>query len=118
VNNRVEVFTSDVNGPLLEIQNKKFDLIITSGILVYVPHEETVKKLSSFVIPRGYFFNIPNRDSVWGRLVCRVYACAPYTQEENIAVFERNGFELTKDVEVPRSPAASFKEAHLFRKLT
>lgn len=117
LDNRIRVFTADIRGQLLEIENEKFDLIITAGVLVYVPHEETVRNLSRFLISGGYFFNSPNRDSVWGRFICKLYACKPYPKTENISVFEKNGFTLEKDIKVPNTPAASFKDAHIFKKL-
>jgi ubiquinone/menaquinone biosynthesis C-methylase UbiE len=113
---RVHVFTGDIAGQLSEIENQKFDLIITAGVLVYVPHEETVKNLSRFLVPGGYFFDSPNRDSAWGRLICKLYGCKPYPKNEDIEVFEKNGFVLIKDIKVPNTPAASFKDAHIFKK--
>ena len=115
--NRVRAFTADITGPLSGIENEKFNLIITAGVLEYVPHEETVRNLFRFLVPGGYFFNSPNRDSAWGRFVCKLYACKPYLKSENISVFEKNGFTLEKDIEVPKTPAASFKEAHLFKRI-
>ncbi len=117
LSDRVRVFTADITGSLSEIENEKFDLIITAGVLVYVPHEKTVSNLSRFLISGGYFFNSPNRDSAWGRFICRLYACKPYPKTENISAFEKNGFKLIKDIKVPKTPAASFKDAHLFKKL-
>ncbi len=116
LNDKIRTFTADTTGALSEIENEKFDLIITAGVLVYVPHEETVKNLSRFLISGGYFFNIPNRDSTWGRFVCKLYDCKPYPKTENISVFEKNGFSLVKNIQVPKTPAASFKDAHIFRK--
>ncbi len=116
LDNRVRTFTADITGPLTEIENEKFDLIITAGVLVYVPHEATVRNLSRFLKPGGYFFNSPNRDSAWGRFICKLYACKPYPKDENISVFVKNGFTLVKDIKVPKTPAASFKDAHIFRK--
>ena len=117
LSNRMRVFRADIAGPLLEIENEKFDLIITAGVLVYVPHEATVINLSRFLDAGGYFFNSPNRDSAWGRFICKLYACKPYPKSENISVFERNGFVLVKDIKVPKIPAASFKDAHIFKKI-
>lgn len=116
LNDRVSVFTADIQGELSEIENEKFDLIITSGVLVYVPHEKTVRNLSRFLVLGGYFFNSPNRDSAWGRFICKLYNCKPYPKEENISVFVKNGFTLVKDIKVPKTPTASFKDAHIFRK--
>ena len=116
LSDRFRVFTADIRSPLSEIENEKFDLIITAGALVYVPHEETVKNLSRFLISGGYFFNSPNRDSAWGRFICKLYACKPYPKTENISVFEKNRFTLEKDIKVPKTPTASFKDAHIFKK--
>lgn len=113
---QIRAFTADITGPLSEIKNEKFDLIITAGVLVYVPHEATVRNLSRFLISGGYFFDSPNRDSTWGRFVCKLYACKPYSKDEDILVFEKSGFTLVKDIKVPKTPAASFKDAHIFKK--
>jgi ubiquinone/menaquinone biosynthesis C-methylase UbiE len=113
---RIWVFQGDVCGELNAIWGKKFDLIITSGVLVYVPHEKTIHNLSRFLKPQWYFFNSPNRDSIWWRFICRLYACKPYSKEENISAFEKNGFTLEKNIKVPKTPTASFKDAHIFRK--
>ena len=114
MSDRICVFTADITGSLLEIGNEKFDLIITAGVLVYVPHEETIRNLSRFLVTGGYFFNSPNRDSLWGRLVCKLFACKPYSKAENFSAFEKNGFTLVEDIKVPNTPAASFKDAHIF----
>ncbi len=113
---RIHVFRADITGPLSEIKDEKFDLIITAGVLVYVPHEATVRNLARFLVPGGYFFNSPNRDSLWGRFICKLYACRPYPRDENITVFEQNGLVLVKDIKVPKTPSASFKDAHIFQK--
>lgn len=117
LSNKFSIFRSDITGSLPEIENQKFDLIITAGVLVYVPHEKTVRNLSRFLKSGGYFFNSPNRDSLWGKFICKIYACKPYPKTENISVFEKNGFTLIKDINVPKTPTASFKDAHIFKKL-
>lgn len=117
LDDHIRVFTANITGSLSEIENEKFNLIITAGVLVYVPHEETVKNLSRFLISGGYFFNSPNRDSVWGKFICKLYACKPYPKTENISVFVKNGFTLVRDIKVPKTPAASFKDAHIFKKI-
>ena len=118
LSDRVYTFTGDLSGPLTEIENETFDLIITAGVFVYVPHEATVRNLSRFLVSGGYFFNSPNRDSIWGKIICKIYACSPYPKEENTLVFENNSFALIKDIKVPSTPTASFKDAHIFRKIS
>ncbi|MCX6703609.1 MAG: class I SAM-dependent methyltransferase [Candidatus Zambryskibacteria bacterium] len=36
---RLRLFTANIQSPLHEIEYKKFDLILTGGVLEYVPHE-------------------------------------------------------------------------------
>ncbi|MEK9158154.1 MAG: class I SAM-dependent methyltransferase [Patescibacteria group bacterium] len=113
---RIDVFLADITKELTELQDKKFDLIIAAGVLEHVPIEETVRNLSRFLVKEGWFFNSPVKDSNWGRFICKLYACKPYGNR-NVTAFEQNGFKLYKVIDVPRSPAASFKEAYIFQKL-
>ncbi|MEK7061863.1 MAG: class I SAM-dependent methyltransferase [Patescibacteria group bacterium] len=113
-NNRVHLFTADIQSALKEIGDEKFNLIITSGVLEYVPQEKTLKNLSRFLISGGYFLNSPVRDTLWGELVCKLYACKPYSRTQNIQAFEHNNFTLQKIIKLPWYAPASFKEAHLF----
>ena len=117
LNNRTHLFTADIQSSLSEIENEKFNLIITAGVLEYVPQEKTIRNLSRFLISGGYFFSSPVRDTAWGRFICKLYACKPYSKIQNIRMFQKNGFTLHKIIEVPRNPSASFKEAHVFKKL-
>jgi ubiquinone/menaquinone biosynthesis C-methylase UbiE len=114
--NRTHTFSGDIQGSLKEIRDERFDLVITSGVLEYVPLERTIKNLSRFPASGGYFLNSSVRDTWWGRLVCKIYGCKPYTREENIKAFEKNGFHLEKIINVSPYVPASFKEAHLFKK--
>jgi SAM-dependent methyltransferase len=113
---RARAFAGDIAGPLEEIGNEKFDLIITAGVLEYVPLESAIKNLSRFLVSGGYFLNSPVRDTLWGKFVCKVYACIPYSRDENIEAFEHNNFTLEKIITLPRYSPASFKEAHLFKR--
>lgn len=113
-NNRARLFTADIQGALGEIGDEKFDLIITSGVLEYVPQEKTLKNLSRFLISKGYFLNSPVRDTFFGELVCKLYDCKPYSRKQNIQTFTDNNFTLQKIIELPWYAPASFKEAHLF----
>ena len=46
---RIYSFTANIQNPLVVIQNEKFDMIITAGVLEYVSLEKTVKSLSNFL---------------------------------------------------------------------
>ncbi len=115
--NRLRAFSADISGPLTELEGKSFDLIITAGVLEYVDQDQTVKNLSRFLKTGGYFFNSPPRNNWWGKMICGIYSCHPYTEEKNLSAFENNGYVLETNIKVPRTPAASFKDAHIFKKL-
>jgi 2-polyprenyl-3-methyl-5-hydroxy-6-metoxy-1,4-benzoquinol methylase len=91
---RLRWFTGDIQGPLAQLGADKFDLIITAGVLEHVPATKTVNNLARFLKDDGYFFNSPVRDTSFGKTICRVYGCAPYSREENIRSFAANGFYL------------------------
>jgi len=114
---RLRLFTADIQSPLHEIEHEMFDLVLTGGVLEYVPQKETVKNLSRFLKPNGYFFNSPVRDTYFGKIVCAFYACKPYSRKENIQSFIDNGFSLEKIISLSPATPASFKEGHLFKKI-
>jgi|GEM_PF-1516221 len=114
VENRTNLFVADIQSELKEIYGQKFDLIITAGVLEYVPPKKTIQNLARFLVPGGYFFNSPVRNNSLGKLVCKIYACKPYSRIKNIGVFEESGFTLQKVIERPWYSGASFKEGHLF----
>lgn len=109
---RARLFTGNVLGPLKEITDDKFDLVITAGILEHVPIETAVTYLSKFVVTGGYFLNSPAKYNLFGKLVDWIYGCWPYSRSKNIKVFTDNGFILRKLI-VPHS----FKELHIFQKV-
>lgn len=113
---RVKVFAADASLPLPDMSEDKFDLIVTAGILEYLPLEQTAKNISKYLKKDGFLLSSPVRNTCWGKFVCLVYGCKPYTQVRNIEAFEKEGFILIKKVSLPSSTPASFKEALIFRK--
>lgn len=111
LDHRARIFAGNVTGPLKEISDEKFDLVIVAGILEHVPLEETATFLSGFVAPGGYVLSSPTRLNTLGKFIDWLYGCWPNTRERNIAAFTQNGFVLQKLL-VPRS----FKELHIFQK--
>lgn len=114
---RLKIFKADIQNPPKEIENEKFDLIITSGVLEYVPLQDTIKNLSKFLKLDGYFFNSPVKDNLYGKIVCNLYSCKPYSKKENLESFTRNNFSLDKHIYLPWYYPASFKEGYIFKKI-
>jgi len=113
---KVRLLVADIQSSLPELQHEQFDLVITAGVLEYVNQEAAIQNLSRFLVPGGYFYSLPVRDNALGRFICTIYACKPYTSHQNIVGFTRNGFTLHAEIDVPKTPSASFREAHLFKK--
>ena len=111
---RARVFVGDITAELSEIK-ENFDLIITAGVLEYVPLTQSISNLSRFLLPGGYFFNSPLRTTVWGHVVARLYGCRPYPRKENLDAFKQE-YGLEKIILLPPFRPASFKEGHLFRR--
>jgi 2-polyprenyl-3-methyl-5-hydroxy-6-metoxy-1,4-benzoquinol methylase len=113
--NRVSLFSGDIQGPLSQITGQKFDIIVTSGVLEYVPLESTIKSLSQFLKPKGYFFNSPVSETIWGRVVATIYGCKPYGEIKNTQAFKENNFALQKIIRLPWYKWVSYKEVNMFR---
>jgi SAM-dependent methyltransferase len=113
---RAKFFTADVTGPLSEVREQP-DVIIASGILEHVPLQSTIENLARLLRPGGWFFHSPVRDTPYGRMVGKMYDFTPHTEEQNISAFTSRGFRLVKTVRLPAVHPASFKEAHIFRKM-
>jgi ubiquinone/menaquinone biosynthesis C-methylase UbiE len=111
----VKTFSADINGDLKELKGEKFDLIITAGVLEYVPLEETVTKLMGHLKEGGYFLYSPVKNNWWGRFVAWAYHCKPYSRERGIQAFTSNNAVLEKNRSLPSYWLASFKEMQLFR---
>lgn len=112
---KVRVFPADISGTLTELGPEKFDLIITAGVLEYVPLVPTVGNLAKYLVPEGYFLNAPVANNFLGRIIGYMYGCKPYSQSENLKAFTDQGFSLI-ELFVPKT-IHSFKELHIFRKL-
>lgn len=114
---RLKVFVGDISQELESLINQRFDLVVTAGVLEYVPMSEAVRNLSMYLKTDGYFLNSPVRNTYWGRIICMAYGCKPYSLDENKAVFLNNGFTLVRHLVLPKYRPSSFKEAHIFKKL-
>jgi 4a-hydroxytetrahydrobiopterin dehydratase len=113
--NEINLFAGDIQGSISELGEEKFDLIIVSGVFEYLPIEKVIINLLRFLKPDGYFLHSPVKDNFLGKVVCKIYACKARSREENIKVFENNGFILQKILKMPWNALIPFKEAHLFK---
>lgn len=113
---RARLFAGDIMGPLAEL-HEQFDAIVIGGVLEYVSPEQAVANLSRFLRPGGYVLHSPVRDTQWGKFIGKLYRFTPYSQERIIAAFTTQGFDLKRVCTLPHYLAASFKEAHIFRKI-
>lgn len=112
---RVTTFVGDIKGALTEIAQKKFDLIVTAGVLEYLPLEDAAKNLTRFLADGGYFLSSPVSNNLLGKMVAWTYGCWPYTRDRNIKAFTDAGLSLEKLVTLPPYLPTSFKEMLLFR---
>jgi SAM-dependent methyltransferase len=110
VRDRVRIFTADLCQPLHDIE-KRFDLVVTGGVLEYVEIERAVKNLSQYLSNGGFFLNTSVRDNMMGRLTGKVYGFRPHTRSRNINAFTANGYKLMKTMRFPPT-----REAYLFQK--
>lgn len=107
---RVEVFTANIIEPL-SLAGRRFDLIITGGVLEYVDIEKAAKNLSAHLDNGGHFLNVSVQDNIFGKIVGMMYGLEPNSTEENIRAFTGNGLTLVKDMSFPLT-----RKAYLFKK--
>jgi 2-polyprenyl-3-methyl-5-hydroxy-6-metoxy-1,4-benzoquinol methylase len=108
---RARAQRADIRNLPQEILSRKFDLILTAGVLEYVPIEQVVKNLSQTLVPGGYFVNSPVSSNFSGQLIAALYGCKPYSRKRNLEAFTQNGLGLE---ELYKS--SFFKELHIFKK--
>ncbi len=113
---RATVFVGDVLKNISS-EERDFDLIVAGGVLEYVEIQGAVKNLARSARTGGYFLNSPVKDNLPGRVIGKWMGFKPYSTEENILAFARNGFELQKTIKIPSRffPICLVKTIHLFK---
>ena len=113
---RVTLFVADISGALpKEVEN--VDALVISGVLEYVPPEQTIRALAAFLRPGGIVLHSPVRDTPYGRSIGKLYNFTPRAEERYLKAFASAGFNHLKTIRLPALHPASFKEAQVFRKL-
>ncbi len=113
----VRTFIANASYPIADVGDEKFDLIVTCGVLEYVYPEDTIRNLTNYLKPTGYFFNSPVKDNVFGKLLGTAFVFKPYTQERIVQAFTSCGYNLLKLLKIPIQylPASLMKEGYLFK---
>ena len=114
---RVQAFVGDIQDVHLPLAEESFDLIMTGGVLEYLPLEASVKNLARFLKPQGYFANLALKDAFSGKAIAVLFGCKVYTQEQNKKAFTTQGFSFEQIFSLSWFFPFVFKEAHLFRKV-
>ena len=98
----------DIGGPV--------DLIVTSGVLEYAQLSVATQWLVALLQSGGIVAYSPLRDSLYGRIIGKIYQCIPYTRTESEAAFAATGCHRTALITLPWYHPAAFKELHLYKK--
>lgn len=83
---RHEVWFTQANVLALPFPDHTFELVVTSGVLEYVPLREGMSELARVLVPGGYLIHLPVRPSPVGKLLEVLYrfkAHPPHEVEES-----------------------------------
>jgi 2-polyprenyl-6-hydroxyphenyl methylase/3-demethylubiquinone-9 3-methyltransferase len=114
---RSDVGCAQANVLALPFADKSFDMIVTSGVLEYVPLEEGFGELARVLAPGGYLLHLPVRPSIASRfleVMFRFKAHSPQAVEEHT----NRHFRVVKHYRFPPlHPIGWTKTAVLARKV-
>ena len=113
---RARTLVGSLTHPPESVRASSYDLIITSGVLEYVPLKETARTLAALLAPGGRFLSSPVRTNPLGHAIARLYGCKPYSRQENIDAFTSQGLTLEKAGPQRPYSSASFKDVLIFKR--
>ncbi len=114
---RFHAFTHDIQTPLtIDDIGGPVDLVVTSGVLEYAHLTTAVQWLVGLLKSEGIVAYSPLRDSLYGKIIGKIYQCLPYTREESATAFAGAGYHRTALVTLPWYHPAAFKELHIYKK--
>lgn len=115
--NQQEVRFAQGNVLALPFADESFDLIVTSGVLEYVPLEEGIRELARVIAPGGYFLHLPMRPSVATRFLELLFRFKTHPPEEVADTTDRH-FKLVSHYRFPPFQIIGWsKSAVLARKI-
>jgi ubiquinone/menaquinone biosynthesis C-methylase UbiE len=89
----------------LPFADASFDLILTCGVLEYVPIEEGFTEISRVLKPSGYVIFVPIRPSLFGKVLEKVYSFkTPGTKQvlrsvlNHFTIVERHEFPIVEPI--------------------
>jgi precorrin-6B methylase 2 len=102
--NRLLLGVADINNPaqinllsgsFLSLDRHSFDLVCAGGVIGYSKNQQkTMKMLLSLVKENGYFVNIEMNETLFGRIISRLYSYPVMPIHEMRNTIEREGYEV------------------------
>lgn len=115
--NQQEVRFAQGNVLALPFADESFDLIVTSGVLEYVPLEDGFTELARVIAPGGYFLHLPMRPSVATRFLELLFRFKVHPPEEVADTTDRH-FKVVSHYRFPPFQIIGWsKSAVLARKI-
>ena len=98
--NRQEIRFAQGNVLALPFANDAFDLVVTSGVLEYLPLEEGFTEFARVIAPGGYFLHLPMRPAMVTRLLELLFRFKTHPPEELAETTDRH-FQVVSHYRFP-----------------
>ena len=84
-----------LSGSFLSLNQHSFDLVCAGGVIGYAKNQEkTMKMLLSLVKENGYFVNVEMNESLFAKMISRLYSYPVMPLDEMKNTIEREGYEV------------------------